>query len=72
MLRQVVSHSSRRLQAPALTLLAVLAWWEGDGARSGILVGRALIAEPGYRLAALLHETLLSGMPPGWLRSAER
>ena len=71
-LRQVVSHSSRRLQAPALTLLAVLAWWEGDGARSGILVGRALIAEPGYRLAALLHETLLSGMPPGWLRSAER
>ena len=70
-LRQVVSHSARRLQAPGLTLLAVLAWWDGDGARSGILVDRALAAEPGYRLALLLHETLLAGMAPGWLRRTD-
>ena len=70
-LRQIVSHSARRLQAPGLTLLAVLAWWDGDGARAGILVDRALAAEPGYRLAGLLHETLLAGMAPGWLRRRE-
>ncbi|WP_024288060.1 DUF4192 domain-containing protein [Cellulomonas sp. KRMCY2] len=68
-LEQVVAHSPRRAQAPAATLLAVLAWWEGDGARAGVLVGRALEAEPGYRLAALLDEALAVGMSPGWLRA---
>lgn len=68
-LEQVVAHSARHVQAPALTLLAVLAWWEGDGARAGILVERALAAEPGYRLADLVDQTLAAGMPPGWLRA---
>jgi hypothetical protein len=64
----VVRHSPQRLQAPALTLLAVLSWWEGDGARAGVLVERALASEPGYRLAVLIEETLTAGMAPGWLR----
>lgn len=67
-LEDVVAHTVRRSQAPALTLLAVLAWWEGDGARAGVLVERALAVSPGYRLAVLIEETLRAGMPPGWLR----
>ncbi|MCL3862181.1 DUF4192 domain-containing protein [Actinotalea sp. K2] len=67
-LEQVVAHGVRRGHGPALTLLGVLAWWEGDGARAGVLVERALAASPGYRLALLLDEALSAGMPPGWLR----
>jgi hypothetical protein len=69
LLEQVVAHSRRSAQAPALTLLAVLAWWRGDGARAGMLVDRALAADPGHRLAVLMTQTLDAGMPPGWLRT---
>lgn len=68
LLRDVVAHSSRAGGAPARTLLAVLAWWQGDGVRAGALVDAALAAAPGHRLALLLAETLEAGMPPGWLR----
>lgn len=71
LLEQVVGHSSRDVQAPALTLLAVLAWWQGDGARAGLLIDRALSADPSHRLAALIDQTLAAGMPPGWLRDRE-
>lgn len=67
-LEQVVAHAARRRRAPALTLLAVLAWWEGDGARADVLVERALESDPGHRLALLVHDTLEAGMPPGWVR----
>ncbi|MBX9245906.1 DUF4192 family protein, partial [Actinotalea ferrariae] len=72
LLEQVVAHSSRRVQGPALTLLALLAWWEGDGARAGVLVDRALLDAPGYRLGLLVAQALDAGMPPGWLRRATR
>lgn len=68
-LEDVVAHSVRHAQAPALTLLGVLAWWDGDGARAAVLLERALVASPGYRLAELLDQTLAAGMPPGWLRT---
>lgn len=64
-----VAHTTRGRHAPALTLLAVLAWWEGDGARAGLLVDRALAADPGHRLALLVDQALQAGMPPGWARS---
>lgn len=67
-LELVASHCAPTSRAPALTLLAVLSWWEGDGARAGAQVDRALVAEPGYRLAVLLGEALAAAMPPGWLR----
>lgn len=67
-LRQVAGHRPRAA-APALTLLAMLAWWSGDGARAAVLVERALDGDPGYRLAALLEQTLAVGMAPGWLRA---
>lgn len=50
-----------------LTLLAILAWWQGDGARAGVLLERAVQHDPTYRLALLVEEALGHGMPPGWL-----
>lgn len=68
-LEHAVAHTTRGRHAPALTLLAVLAWWEGDGARAGVLVDRALAADPAHRLALLVDQALQAGMPPGWARS---
>lgn len=68
-LESAVGHAPRGAHPPALTLLAVLAWWEGDGARAGILVDRALDADPEYRLALLVDQALRAGMPPGWARA---
>jgi hypothetical protein len=67
-LEAVAAHAPRRLAAPALTLLAFLAWWSGDGGRAGYRLDAALAAEPGYRLARLLDAALRAGLPPGWLR----
>lgn len=67
-LEAIVAHGRRGQQAPALTLLALLAWWEADGARAGVLLERALQHRPGYRLAVLLEQALESGLPPGWVR----
>jgi len=69
LLEQVDAHAPRSRRAPALTLLALVAWWEGDGARAGIHVDRAIAAQADYRLAALVATTLRAGMPPGWLRN---
>lgn len=69
-LEQVVAHGRDEGHPPALTLLGLLAWWRGDGARAALLLGRALEVDPGYRLAALLDRTLAAGLPPGWVRRA--
>lgn len=68
-LREVAAHRPGAA-APALTLLALAAWWTGDGARASVLVARALELEPGYRLAELVEQTLDHGVPPGWVRAA--
>ncbi|MBI9114236.1 DUF4192 domain-containing protein [Sanguibacter suaedae] len=65
-LEQVASHASRRRRAPALTLLALLAWWHGDGARAASLLALVDQADPSYRLASLLRRAVDAGMPPGW------
>ncbi|WP_315096174.1 DUF4192 domain-containing protein [uncultured Cellulomonas sp.] len=70
-LEEVVARGRTGAQAPALTLLALLAWWRGDGARSRILLDGALDAEPGYRLAELLDDALGAAIPPGWVRHAD-
>jgi hypothetical protein len=67
-LESVVAHGRRGEQSPALTLLALLAWWQGDGARARLLLERALTDGPEYTLAQLLDATLRAAMPPGWIR----
>ncbi|QHT55967.1 DUF4192 domain-containing protein [Cellulomonas sp. H30R-01] len=69
-LERVVAHGRAGGQAPALTLLAMLAWWRGDGARAAVLLERALADDPGHRLAVLLADVLAAAVPPGWVRSA--
>ncbi|KGM08394.1 hypothetical protein N869_11370, partial [Cellulomonas bogoriensis 69B4 = DSM 16987] len=68
LLEQVVAHAPRRAQSAPLTLLAVLAWWSGDGARASVLCERALVVDPEHRLAVLVEQALGQGMGPGWLR----
>lgn len=71
-LEGVVAHGRRHSQAPALTLLALLAWWRGSTARSGALLERAQSCDPTYRLAALLGQAIDTGMAPGWARGPDR
>lgn len=68
LLRLVAAHAPRPLLAAPVTLLALLSWWEGDGARASVLVERALAADEDHRLARLLDETIAVGMAPGWVR----
>ncbi|GIG39541.1 hypothetical protein Cph01nite_13030 [Cellulomonas phragmiteti] len=67
-LEDVVSHGRRGAQAPASTLLATLAWWQGDGARAAVLLDRALVDDPSYRLGHLMRSALDAGLAPGWVR----
>ncbi|GIG20531.1 hypothetical protein Cch01nite_12550 [Cellulomonas chitinilytica] len=67
-LEHVVAHGRAGQQAPALTLLALLAWWRGDGARAAVLLDRALGDDGRYRLALLLHGLVEAGVGPGWTR----
>ena len=67
-LEQVVAHTRTSDQAPALTVLALIAWWRADGTRAAVLLDRALAADPEHRLALLLGEAVGRGLAPGWLR----
>lgn len=69
-LEAVVAHGESGRQGAALTLLALLAWWRGDGARAQILLERALEDDPQHRLALLLSEAVSGGVAPGWVRAA--
>jgi hypothetical protein len=68
-LEAVVAHAARRRAAPALTLLALIAWWHGDGGRASERVREALAQDGSYRLALLLSSALDAGVPPGWVRA---
>jgi hypothetical protein len=48
--------------APALTVLANYAWWLGDGALTRVALDRALLHDPGYRLARLLERMVDLGL----------
>jgi hypothetical protein len=69
LLGDVAAHAATTPRAAApLALLALIAWWSGDGARAGVLVDQALTADPDYRLAALVDQMITAGFPPGWVR----
>lgn len=53
--------------APA-TLLAFVAWQDGDGALANVALDRAVAVTPGYSMAQLLREALDSGAPPSMAR----
>src|SRR5512144_2509913 len=72
-LRSLLTDLVRRagpdtVAAPA-TMLAWVAYQQGDGAFAWIALERALAADPGYRLALLLDTLLRNGVHPPALRA---
>ncbi|MFC8801536.1 DUF4192 domain-containing protein [Promicromonospora sp. NPDC057138] len=67
-LEAVVTHVPRNRRAPAYLLLALVAWWRGDGGLAAERVSDALGVDPDYRLALLLRSAIVGGVPPGWVR----
>lgn len=67
-LRAIYGHCARSRATPALTLLAWLAWWGGDGARGAVLADRALKTDPTYNMARLVDRMIELGLPPGWVK----
>ncbi|MGV8966838.1 MAG: DUF4192 domain-containing protein [Cellulomonas sp.] len=68
LLEDVAAHAASTRTAAPTTLLALLAWWSGDGARAGVLLDQALTCDPTHRLALLLQDALSAGLAPGWVR----
>lgn len=67
--RDLLTYVAAHVDSPAaLTLLAVLAWWHGDGATANVHLSAALALDPQYRLARLLSDVLGVGLAPGWVR----
>ncbi|WP_448072068.1 DUF4192 domain-containing protein [Georgenia yuyongxinii] len=66
----VAAHSAPGRGAPALGMLAFLAWWSADGARADVVAQQALAEEPGHRLAVLVVRSLDRAVPPPWYRGA--
>ena len=67
-LEAVVTHVPRNRRAPAYLLLALVAWWHGDGGLAAERVSDALGVDQDYRLALLLRGAIVGGVPPGWVR----
>lgn len=56
--------------APAATVLAIVRWQMGDGARARIALDRVHAAAPNYTLALLIEGMLDHGQPPWTWRAA--
>ena len=53
--------------APALGMLAWLAWWAGDGARAEVLADQCLALDPELRLALLVQQAVEHRLAPLWV-----
>lgn len=71
-LRSLLTDLVRRAvppdDAPVVTVLAAVAYAQGDGSVAGIALERAIASDPGYTLARLLREGLQRGLHPAALR----
>ena len=72
LLVELVRHAVPPHEVPPLTVLAWIAYLQGDGAFAGIALDRALAANPAYGLAQLLDQVLLGPLNPEVFRSALR
>ncbi len=62
--QEVLHRAEDDLVAAPACLFAFAAWRCGDGGIARLALERALDAEPGYRMAELLHGVIAHGMPP--------
>lgn len=68
LLSGIYAHCAAARSTPALTVLAWISWWRGNGARASVLIDRALEADPSYNMARLVERMIEVGMPPGWVQ----
>jgi hypothetical protein len=66
LLAAVVRVAPQGERAEALAVLAWLAWWCNDAARCRLLTDLALTDHPEHRLARLVFQLLVAGVPPTW------
>jgi hypothetical protein len=59
-------------RAPALAMLAMLAWFDGRGGRARLLVERARADASSVSLTGLVEDLLWRRVPPPWLRPGPR
>lgn len=67
-LQAVAAHLPQKQRAECFTLLTILFWWRGDGARANVYLDKALRIKPHYSMAELMDQALSGGMAPGWVR----
>jgi hypothetical protein len=72
LLRDLVRRAQPPLDAPVCTVLAWLAYSDGDGLVAATALGRALRSDPCYRLAGMLATALAAQVHPRELRRALR
>lgn len=63
-LLELAARIPPELCTPVLTVLAILAWWHGNGTLANIAIERALRLDPDYRLAVLIDQVLAQLVPP--------
>jgi hypothetical protein len=64
----VVRHAQPGHVAAAASLLAFVAWQEGNGALANVAIDRALADDRSYSMALLLRQVITAGAPPSLAR----
>jgi hypothetical protein len=72
MLIQVVRQVVPPYDAPICTLLAWVAYAEGNGGLANVALDRALDTDPGYSMAVLLRQSIDAQIPPAEVRDILR
>lgn len=72
LLGAITSHThDDPASVPALTLWALVQWWQGAGASAAVALEAVSRLDPTHRLAHLLGTLLYAGVGPGWTRNWE-
>jgi hypothetical protein len=66
LLLHAYTRTSPQHQAPVLTTIGYINWWEGRGSKARQFLQLALDTDPSYRLARLSDQMIGSGVVAGW------
>ncbi|MGC0237717.1 DUF4192 family protein [Arthrobacter sp. SD76] len=66
LLLHAYTRTSPQHQAPVLTTIGYINWWEGRGSKAHQFLQLALDTDPTYRLARLSDQMIASGLVAGW------
>jgi len=71
-IRETATFVAGRDKAHLMTLLAVVAWWQGDCTRTSLYCAKAIAGDPNYRLAQLLQLAAERRIAPGGRRIPDK